>query len=313
MADIITLGELLIDMTQSGVDENGCGKFTAYPGGAPANVAVAAARLGADCGFIGKVGNDAFGHGLRDTLISEGIDVSGLFYSERHPTTMALVSVDESGEREFSFYRDPGADTQLTPEEAVGALREKKPKMLHIGSLSMTTSPSREACEAAVKYAKENGVLISYDPNYRASLWDSEELAIEMIKKLLPYADILKVSEEEMLMLTGLSDPEEGSLVLAGYGASIVLVTLGADGVFVRMGDKTEHITGVSVDVADTNGAGDTFLGALLMQLVSDNTGASNDWNDLVDMVRYANKAAAITCSRHGAIPAMPHANEVAI
>ena len=311
MADIITLGELLIDMTQSGADENGCAKFTAYPGGAPANVAVAAARLGADCGFIGKVGDDAFGRGLRDTLVGEGVDVSGLFFSKEHPTTMAIVSVDGSGEREFSFYRDPGADTQLTAEEAVGALKDDLPEILHIGSLSMTTSPSREACEAAVKYAKDNGAFISYDPNYRESLWESEESAIEMIKKLLPYADILKISEEEMLMLTGTDDPVEGSSVLAGYGASIVLVTLGADGVLVRMEEKTEHVPGIAVDVADTNGAGDTFLGAMLMQLAAERTGAGDGWADLVEMVRYANKAAAITCSRHGAIPAMPRADEI--
>ena len=313
MADILSLGELLIDLTQTGADDNGCGRFTAYPGGAPANVAVAAARLGAECGFIGKVGDDAFGRGLRDVLVKEGVDTSGLFFSKEHPTTMAIVSVDESGEREFSFYRDPGSDTQLTAEEAVGALKTNMPKILHIGSLSMTASPSREACEAAVKYAKENGALISYDPNYREALWDSEESAVEMMKKLLPYADILKISEEEMLMLAGTEDPEEGSRTLSGYGASIVLVTLGADGVLVRMGERTEHVPGVRVDVADTNGAGDTFLGAMLMQLVSGETSSGDIWADLVDMVRYANKAASITCSGHGAIPAMPYADEVTI
>ena len=317
MADILTLGELLIDLTQKGTDENGCGLFTAFPGGAPANVAVAAARLGASTGFIGKVGNDAFGKALADTLKKEGVDTTGLYVSDDVPTTLAIVAVDETGEREFSFYRSPGADTQLTQEEAVAAVNNggSKPLILHVGSLSLTTSPSREACAAAVKAAKEQGVLISYDPNYRAALWDSEEKAIEMMKALLPYADVLKVSDEEMVMLTGTSDNEEGSRILADYGISLVLVTLGADGVFVRCGDNTETVPGFSVTVADTNGAGDTFFGAMLMQLAakmkSDNPELT--FEDLHNYVVYANKAASITCSRSGAIPAMPRAEEVTI
>ena len=305
MIDIITLGELLIDLTQRGSDENGNGEFTAYPGGAPANVAVAASRLGATTGFIGKVGDDAFGRSLADTLKKDNVDIKGLYYDDYQPTTMAIVSVDESGERDFSFYRKPGADTQLTVDEAVEALADL-PKILHVGSLSMTTSPGKEACVEAVKYAKDNGSVISYDPNYRAALWDSEEHAIEMMKVLLPYADILKVSDEEMVMLTGTDDFEAGSRVLAEYGCGLVMVTLGSDGVFVRMGSHTATVPGFSVEVADTNGAGDTFLGAMLMQIAKGVNGAEDVWKQLLDMVRYANKAASLTCSRHGAIPAMP-------
>lgn len=311
MTDIITLGELLIDLTQRGSDENGNGEFTAYPGGAPANVAVAASRLGATAGFIGKVGNDAFGRSLADTLKKDNVDISGLYYEDSHPTTMAIVSVDETGEREFAFYRDPGADTQLTVDEAISALSANMPKILHVGSLSMTTSPSKEACEEAVKYAKENGAVISYDPNYRAALWDSEEHAIEMMKALLPYADILKVSDEEMVMLTGSEDFEEGSRILAECGAGLVLVTLGADGVFVRMGGKSATVPGFKVQVADTNGAGDTFLGAMLKQIAVGVVAEEDVWTQILRMVRYANKAASLTCSRHGAIPAMPTLDEV--
>ncbi|MBR3126536.1 MAG: carbohydrate kinase [Mogibacterium sp.] len=311
MTDIITLGELLIDLTQRGSDENGNGEFTAYPGGAPANVAVAASRLGASTGFIGKVGDDAFGRSLADTLKKDNVDISGLFYDDYQPTTMAIVSVDESGERDFSFYRKPGADTQLTVDEAVGALAADLPKILHVGSLSMTTSPGKEACEEAVKYAKENGSVISYDPNYRAALWDSEEHAIEMMKVLLPFADILKVSDEEMVMLTGTDDFEEGSRVLAEYGCGLVMVTLGSDGVFVRMGSHTATVPGFSVEVADTNGAGDTFLGAMLMQIAKGVAGSEDVWTQMLGMVRYANKAASLTCSRHGAIPAMPSLAEM--
>jgi fructokinase len=315
MADIITLGELLIDMTQDGTDEQGNGRFTAYPGGAPANVSVAAARLGADTGFIGKVGDDSFGRSLAETLRKEGVNTDGLFVSDSVPTTMAIVSVDASGEREFSFYRNPGADTQLTTEEAVSVIENDLPLILHAGSLSMTTSPSREACEEALRFAKERGVIISYDPNYRAALWDTEENAVAMMKKLLPLADILKVSDEEMLMLTGTEDFEEGSLVLSGYGPRLVLVTLGSQGVFVRYGEYAEVVPGFRVKVADTNGAGDTFLGAMLAQIAGrsekgDLLGGL-DAETLRDYLTYANKAASLTCSRHGAIPAMPTAEEM--
>ena len=315
MADIITLGELLIDMTQDGTDEQGNGRFTAYPGGAPANVAVAAARLGADTGFIGKVGDDSFGRSLAETLRKEGVNTDGLFVSDSVPTTMAIVSVDASGEREFSFYRNPGADTQLTTEEAVSVIEKDLPLILHAGSLSMTTSPSREACEEALRFAKERGVIISYDPNYRAALWDTEENAVAMMKKLLPLADILKVSDEEMLMLTGTEDFEEGSLVLSGYGPRLVLVTLGSQGVFVRYGEYAEVVPGFRVKVADTNGAGDTFLGAMLAQIAARGEGADLlcglNAETLRDYLTYANKAASLTCSRHGAIPAMPTAEEM--
>lgn len=311
MTDIITLGELLIDLTQSGSDENGNGIFTAFPGGAPANVAVAASRLGASTGFIGKVGNDSFGHNLAEVLKKDNVDIRGLYYDDDQPTTMAIVSVDASGERDFSFYRKPGADTQLTADEAVKALSAELPKILHVGSLSMTTSPGKEACVEAVRYAKENGSVISYDPNYRAALWDSEEHAIEMMKVLLPYADILKVSDEEMVMLTGTDDFEEGSRILSEYGCGIVMVTLGSDGVFVRMGSRSATVPGYSVEVADTNGAGDTFLGAMLKQIADGVSTSVDVWNQILNMVRYANKAASLTCSRHGAIPAMPTKEEV--
>ena len=324
MSKIITLGELLIDLTQQGTDENGNGKFVAYPGGAPANVAVAASRLGAETAFIGKVGDDAFGRSLADTLQKDNVDISGLYYSETTPTTMAIVSVDENGERDFSFYRKPGADIMLTGDESVSAVRkhaDKGARILHIGSLSMTDSPAREACIAAVELAKEKGMLISYDPNYRAALWDSEEQAVSEMKSLLPYADILKVSDEELLMLSGTDDFEKGSAILQtmGRGAddegiSLIMVTLGADGVFVRSstGSCCAAVPGFKVKVADTNGAGDTFLGAMLAQIVKNESILFNlGWDALIDMVRYANRAASITCSRHGAIPAMPRAEEL--
>ena len=313
MKEIMALGEVLIDMTQSGTDELGNGQFTAYPGGAPANVAVAVSRLGGSAGFIGKVGDDAFGRGLAETLKKEDVDVAGLYICEDSPTTMARVSVDETGDRDFAFYRTPGADTQLTTEEALSALKgDPAPKILHVGSLSMTNEPSKSACEEEVKYAKENGMLVSYDPNYRAALWDSEERAIEMMKVLLPYSDILKVSDEEMPMLTGTEDFSEGSRILCEAGPALVMVTLGPDGVYVRLKDETDRLPGIKVDVADTNGAGDTFLGAMLCQIAAKGCRPEEiDFKELIVMADYANRAAALTCSRHGAIPAMPYASEL--
>ena len=317
MADILTLGELLIDLTEKGQDENGNSIFYAYPGGAPANVAVAASKLGADAGFIGMVGKDTFGYSLKKTLDNENVDTRGLFFSDEYQTTLAIVAVGEKGEREFSFYRSPGADTQLTTEQAISAIDETgTPVILHVGSLSLTTSPGKEACVEAVRYAREKGAVISYDPNYRPVLWDSEENAVEMMKLLLPYSDIVKVADEELVLLTGTDDNIEGSRILSDYGVKLVIVTLGGDGVFVRYGDYTATIPGVKTTVADTNGAGDTFLGAMLCRLAGRSGSEGNILDDITEeelrsYVMFANHAAAITCSRPGAIPAMPTKEEM--
>ena len=305
MADIMTLGEVLIDLTQTGVDEKGTPQFKAFPGGAPANVAVAASRLGAKTGFIGKIGRDAFGAQLRKVLEDDGVDTSCLFETEDVPTTLAIVSVDRKGERSFSFYRDPGADTQLTEEEATAFLKSddsgasELPLILHFGSLSLTTEPSRQAALTTVQEAKAKGVLISYDPNYREALWKSEEEAVEWMKKPLGMVDILKISDEELVLLTGTDDLAEGSRVLAEYGIRMIMITLGSEGVFYRLGDVTGTVPAEKVIVCDTNGAGDTFLGAVLAQLVGSE-------KDMEGILAFANHAAAKTCSRAGAIPAMP-------
>ena len=313
MADIISLGEVLIDLTQIGVREDGVAEFAAFPGGAPANVAVAAARLGAKAGFIGKVGRDGFGQRLRQTLEKEGVDTSTLFETDESPTTLAIVSVDESGERSFAFYRQPGADTCLTEEEAVRFLEaEEQPKILHFGSLSLTNEPSRSAAKTAAARARQAGVLISYDPNFRPALWSDRDEAVRWMKDPFDMVDVLKIADEELPLLTGTEDLEEGSRILAGFGIRLVMVTLGSKGVFYRFGEISGSIPGVPTQVADTNGAGDTFLGAVLSQLVQYT--AQDGSIDLAllseEMLRehldFANRAAAKTCSRPGAIPAMP-------
>ena len=311
MAQIMTLGEVLIDLTQTGTDNKGIPQFAAFPGGAPANVAVAASRLGAQTGFIGKIGKDAFGAQLRKTLETDYVDTAFLFESEEVPTTLAIVSVDANGERSFSFFRDPGADTQLLKEEAIAFLNRELPFILHFGSLSLTTEPSRSAALEAAQRAREKGVLISYDPNYRAALWDSEETAVNWMKTPLNMIDVLKISDEELLLLTGTDDLEEGSRILGEYGLSLIMITLGSEGVFYRCkgnsgeGDLYGIVPAEEVSVCDTNGAGDTFLGAVLAQIAS-NGSIPAEREHLEAMLTFANRAAALTCSRPGAIPAMP-------
>ena len=312
--DIIALGELLTDLTQTGV-EDGTRRFAAYPGGAPANVAVAAARLGASAGFIGKVGADAFGGDLRLTLSRNGVGTAGLYETAEAPTTMAVVSVDERGERSFSFYRSPGADTLLSADEVLDALKAVNTplRLLHIGSLSLTDEPARGATTAALRFAKAAGLRVSYDPNYRPSLWKSEEEAVKRMTEPMRYVDILKVSDEEMFLLTGTRDLRMGSLELGSLGPKLVLVTLGAKGAYYRLGIHTGSVEGVSVTVADTNGAGDTFLGALLSRLCLREGDLLKDLTpaELEQAVAFANRAAAFTCTRPGAIPAMPTLREL--
>lgn len=316
MTQIMTLGEVLIDLTQTGTDKNGIPQFAAFPGGAPANVAVAASRLGAKAGFIGKIGKDAFGQQLCETLEQDHVDTSYLFAAENVPTTLAIVSVDERGERSFSFYRNPGADTQLTEKESTVFLNGELPFILHFGSLSLTAEPSRGAALAAVQRAREEGVLISYDPNYRAALWNSEGEAIDWMKAPLKLVDILKISDEELLLLTGTEDLEEGSKRLGEHGIRLIMITLGSEGVFYRLagGSGQEDLLGKvpaePVNVCDTNGAGDTFLGAVLARIV-DHGSIPTERSDLEDFLTFANRAAALTCSRPGAIPAMPMAEEL--
>ena len=305
MLDIVTIGEVLIDLTQSGLTEQGIPRFDANPGGAPANLAVAASRLGARTAFIGRVGTDSFGSYLKRCLVENGVDVSCLSVDEKRRTTLAVVALDEKGERTFSFYRDPSADVSLSWEHVPMELLFNT-RVLHFGSVSLTAEPARTATLKAAETARKCGALVSYDPNYRASLWPDEGTAIARMLEPLPLVDILKVSDEELPLLTGLSDPERGSARLAEKGIRLVLVTLGPDGAFFRFDGHTGHVPGVPCVVGDTNGSGDTFFGAVLSQLVKLRSLDDLTVSELERIVAFANKAASITTSRHGAIPAMP-------
>lgn len=309
MLDIVAVGELLIDLTQTGVNDQGIPTFTANPGGAPANVAVAASRLGARTAFAGKVGRDSFGAFLRQVLRDNGVDESGL-RTDPSLTTMAIVAVSPEGERDFRFVR--GADALLRPEEIEPALLESA-KIVHFGSVSLSSGSARNATIFAARHAHHAGVLVSYDPNYRAALWEQQEQAVRWMALPLPVVDIIKLSQEELPLLTGTSELEEGSRRLAERGISLVLVTLGGDGAFCRWKGGTVLVPGVRVPVADTNGAGDTFLGAVLSRLCrrGDHPLEGLEQAELEEILAFANRAAAITCSRSGAIPAMPTAQEL--
>ena len=314
MPEIVTVGEALIDLTQVMEPAGSIRRYAAFPGGAPANVSVAAARLGARTAFIGKVGKDAFGGILKDTLTRDKVDVTGLYVDERVLTTLAVVSVDAAGERSFAFYRTPGADTQLTSEEAMAALEAfgERPVFLHFGSVSLTTEPARHATLEVARRAREMGVLLSYDPNYRANLWSDRETALMWMKEPLSLCHVLKLAEEELELLTGMEDLEAGSLALyQTWDIPLIVVTMGAGGSFYRMGGITGRVASRPVQVADTNGAGDTFLGALLTRLVLAGGLEGLTPNQLEAALSFANRAAALTCTRPGAIPAMPTLEEV--
>ena len=312
MKDLVTIGEILIDLTYSGRDK-GVPVYTANPGGAPANVAVAAARLGADAAFIGKVGRDYYGDFLRATLTENSVDISGMLVDKDAPTTLAVVSVSETGERSFSFYRRNCADTLLSSEEISTELLGNT-RFLHFGSVSLTDDPARTATLFAAQKAKELGAVVTYDPNYRANLWNSEEEAVERMKSVLGFVDILKISDEELPLLTGTDDPVEGTRQLSDtYGISLILLTLGPDGAFYRRGEETGKAEGFKVKVADTNGAGDTFFGSFLSRMIALGIYRPEQLTSeqLYESVRTANLAASLTTSRHGAIPAMPDLKEL--
>lgn len=302
--DITAMGEVLIDLTQTGVNQFRVPTFAANPGGAPANVAVAAARLGAETAFLGKVGGDGFGAYLTGVLRENGVDVSGLRTGQA-ATTMAIVSVDETGERDFRFVR--GSDCELREDE-VDLELIRKSRFFHFGSVSLTAGPAREATLYAAAQARAMGVLVSYDPNYRQALWSSEAEAVEWMKKPLPLVDVLKISEEELPLVTGITDLEEGTKALRDLGITLVLVTLGGDGAFYRLGERTGRVPGIRTAIADTNGAGDTFLGAVLSRLCrrGGKPLAGLTAEEAEAVLAFANQAAAKTCSRSGAIPAMP-------
>ena len=309
MRDITAIGEILIDLTQTGKNDAGVPIFAANPGGAPANVAVAAARLGCSTAFIGKVGADSLGGYLRQVLEENGVDHSGLQVGES-ATTMAIVSIDETGERSFRFLR--GADCEMVPEDVDEKMAQNS-RILHFGSVSLTQGIARSATIFTARAAHRAGMLVSYDPNYRPALWRTKRDALEWMSLPLPLVDIIKLSEEELPLLTGSEDLEEGSRALEEQGIRLIMITLGAKGAFCRWQGESFTVPSVPAKVADTNGAGDTFMGAVLSRPCrrGEKPLENLERGELEEILAFANRAASITCSRSGAIPAMPTLAEV--
>jgi fructokinase len=314
MFDVTAVGELLIDFTPDGSNAMGEMLFARKPGGAPANVLAANSRLGGKTAFIGKVGNDALGRFLRKTLEDIQIDTNGLAIDPDIPTTLAFVQLDERGDRSFSFYRKPGADLMLRTSDIKKDLVTGC-HILHFGSVSLTGEPSRSATLFAVETAKRSGRIISYDPNYRPLLWSDAKTAIQQMKAGLVLADIVKVSEEEMTLLTGETGLLEGSHELARYGASLILISLGSKGAFYRKGEMHGLLPTYDVKTIDTNGAGDSFLGAVHYRLHGKTLKEIQKLSeeDMKDIISFANAAGSLATTKGGAIPAMPALEEIEI
>ena len=309
--DIVALGELLIDFTEAGQSKDGRRLFEQNPGGAPANLLTVASHMGYSTAFIGKVGTDMHGAFLKKTLEKEGISTDTIIEDPDYFTTLAFVAIDESGEREFSFARKPGADTQLTKEELDRRLLSDC-RIFHFGSLSLTNEPARETTMEAATIAKGAGAVISYDPNYRATLWSSEAEAAENMKSMIPYADVMKVSDEESLLLTGETTYEAAADKLLAMGPKLIAVTLGSEGVLMATKEKKERIKGFSVQSVDTTGAGDSFWGGTLSAYLSlEKPIESLTWEEIHHCAVCGNATAALCVQKRGGIPAIPTKEEV--
>ena len=307
---VVCMGELLIDFValETGVSVGEASGFQKAPGGAPANVAVAVKRLGMDSAFIGMVGSDPFGEYLAQVLKDNGVDISGLKFTDEARTALAFVSLQADGERSFVFYRHPSADMLMTPDDVEYSLINRA-KAFHFGSISLIGEPSRSATLAAAAYALERGALVSYDPNLRRALWPSDEAAREGMMLGFDYASIVKISEDELEFLTG------GDVyVLWKQYTRLIVVTMGKHGARAYTRDGTFMLAEAQgVKTVDTTGAGDSFTAALLYKLLtSDNLDILlDDATKLGDILHFANTVGALTTTKRGAIPALPSLEQV--
>lgn len=308
---ITALGEILIDYTPLQTDCSDRPVFEQNPGGAPANVLACAAKLGRQTAFLGKVGDDLQGRFLMDCLKDAGIDTRGVVVDADSFTTLAFVTLSETGERSFAFACKPGADTRLWSAE-VDVERLRQTDIFHIGSLSLTDEPARSATRYAILAAKQSGAIISYDPNYRPLLWPDEAAAAAQMRSVLPDVDIVKCSDEETLLLTGMADPEAAARHLVEGGISCAVVTLGADGALAATREGVRHVPGFASRVVDTTGAGDSFWGGVLTCLSESGLRPETvSLDQLAEFVRFGNAVASLCVEQRGAIPAMPAREQV--
>lgn len=308
--DVTALGELLIDFAMNGKSGQGNDLFEACPGGAPCNVLAMLGKLGRKTAFLGKVGDDQFGKLLRATIEEAGICADGLKQDEKVHTTLALVHTFPDGDRDFSFYRNPGADMMLTEEELDTDLI-RQARIFHFGTLSMTDEPVRSATKKALNTAKEAGCLISFDPNLRPPLWSSLDQAKEMMKYGFGYCDILKISDNEIQFVSGKEDYDEGIRYLQDtYHIPLIFLTMGSDGSRAYYKGMRVERPGFSVDTIETTGAGDTFCGSALNGILE--RGMENLTEEaLGEILTFANAAAALITTKKGAIRSMPSKEEI--
>ena len=311
MIDVTALGEILIDFTPCGMSEAGQRVFEQNPGGAPANVLACLNKCGKKTAFIGKVGDDMHGQFLVDVLKNSDICTDGVVVDDSVFTTLAFVALSETGERSFSFARKPGADTCLRQDELNEELIRDS-KVFHIGSLSLTAEPAKGTTFKALEIAKEAGCIISYDPNYRAPLWDSKEAAVEGMRSVVSYVDVMKISDEETALLTDIAEPEGAAKALVAQGVSVVAVTLGADGALVCTKEGSTVVPGFKANMVDTTGAGDSFWGGFLKCLLESGKRPEElTLDEVATFAKYGNAVASLCVEKRGAIPAMPTVEEV--
>ncbi len=308
--DVVALGELLIDFTENGVSPQGNPVLEANPGGAPCNVLAMLSRLGKRTAFIGKVGADPFGRQLRDAAADCGIDMRGLVEDRNAHTTLAFVHTLPDGDREFSFYRDPGADTMLCTGEVDAELIQNT-RIFHFGTLSSTREPARSATRYALDVARESKVTISFDPNLRENLWDDLADAKREIAYGMERCDILKLSDNELEFFCGTTDPDAGVRMLREqYSLPIVFVTLGPDGSKAYYNDSVVFAPPFTrQDTIDTTGAGDTFTACALNYLLDHGMDLSD--GQLKELLTFANAGAALITTRKGALAVMPDRQEI--
>ncbi|KAK9141260.1 hypothetical protein Scep_010941 [Stephania cephalantha] len=308
---IVSFGEMLIDFvpTVSGVSLAEAPGFLKAPGGAPANVAIAVARLGGRAAFVGKLGDDEFGHMLAGILKENGVNGDGILFDQGARTALAFVTLRSDGEREFMFYRNPSADMLLKPAELnLDVIRAAK--VFHYGSISLITEPCRSAHLRAMEVAKEAGALLSYDPNLRLPLWPSPKDARDQILSIWEQADIIKVSDVELEFLTDREVSDEAALSLWHPGLKLLLLTLGEKGCRYYTKDFRGAVDTFKVKTVDTTGAGDAFVGALLTKILHDHS-VLEDETRLREVLKFSNACGAITTTKKGAIPALPNESEV--
>lgn len=307
MYDVVALGELLIDFTTQSVDTEGYPTMAAHPGGAPANFLAAIAKFGGKVGMLGKIGTDTFGKLLTNTLREAGIETKGLVAADDVFTTLAFVTLDANGDREFAFARKPGADTQLRFDELDLSLIDET-RVFHFGTLSLTGEPARTTTYRAVEYAKAHGKLVTYDPNLRKPLWSDLNEAKEQMLWGLRQADVVKISDEEVEFLFGLGVQDGAQYILDHYPVKLVFVTCGADGCWFQNRSASGHVDSLKgITVVDTTGAGDIFGGSAVWKLLQTGKRPEDlDEAELTQIVSFACRAAGLSTTKHGGISSVP-------